>query len=74
MNAAEFLLTNNSDKYSTMETMSEGIVVALEVLDLQTSRILEKFMFRYLDFLSKARSPYSALTPPSYLKIRKDFI
>ena len=74
MNAAEFLLTNNSDKYSTMETMSEGIVVALEGLGLPPSRILEKFMFRYLDILSKARSPYSALTPPSYLKIRKDHI
>ena len=74
MNAAEFLLTNKSDKYSTMETMCVGIVVTLYGLGLQTSRIYSKFVFWYLDILSKARSPYSALTPPSYLKIRKDYI
>ena len=74
MNAAEFLLTNNPGKYSTMETMCVGIVVTLEGLGLQTSRIYSKFVFWYLDILSKARSPHSALTPSSYLEIRKDYI
>ena len=44
MNATEFLLTNNSDKYSTMETMSEGIVVALEGQTCKRLGVMKKFV------------------------------